>query len=342
MNFKEMFKKFWFVILIAILFIGFIIAYAVNTVQNREIVKEPKKVDGQYIIYSINGENYTADDLYGDLKGTYGINSLYQTFDRFVCDQAIETTKEMKDIAANNAAYLLQQYGEDELTAQMQKLGYKDASETANYYIYLQKAQALRQNFLKEHMDEYVTPFVNEVHPKTISHILVKVANVEKTENEDGTTTLTAKPTDEEQAKLDEILKALETETFEEVAAKYSEDGSAQNGGYLGYFDDQDQKLVKEFADVCKQLKGGEVSEVVTTEFGFHIIKCNTDDATEMLSDPFGSEFINAIFGYHGGNLFNTPLIEKAEELGIVIKDEELNQMLMDAIGTKAESEEAK
>ncbi len=336
MDFKEIFKKFWFVILVAVLFVGFIIAYSVNTIQNREVVKEPVEIDGQYIIYSINDQNYTADQLYDELKNTYGLNSIYTTYDRLISDKAVETTKEMKDIAANNAAYLLQYYGEEELTAQMQKLGYKDASEATDYYIYLLKSQQLRRDYLKAHMEEYVLPYAEAHHPKMISHILVKVADVQKIENEDGTYTFQANPTEEEKAKLDEVLKALETESFEQVAVEYSEDGSAQNGGFLGYFDDKNTTYVKEFADAAKTLTNGQISDVVVSEYGYHILMCNTDDINLMMDDIYSVDLLNAIFA-ENGDLYNVPLLEKAEELGVKINDEKLNNQLMQIIGGTGE-----
>ena len=248
----------------------------------------------------------------------------------------------MKDIAANNAAYQLQALGEEKLSSEMKRLGFGDASGTADYYIYLLKSQALRRNYLKEHMDEYVTPFVEENHPKMISHILVKVENVEKTMNEDGTYTLTANPTEEEQAKLDAVLKALETENFADVAFEYSDDGSAQQGGYLGYFDDKNTTYVKEFADGARALGDGEISDVVLSEFGYHIIKCDTSDIDVMIDDVNAGELMNKIFSANG-NLYNVPLLEKAEEFGIEIKDEKINRELMTIIGgeNETESEEA-
>lgn len=338
MDYKNLFKKYWFLITLAVLFIVFIGIYATDTFKNREVVKEPKEIDGQYIIYSINDEVYTADELYGELKNTYGVNSIYLTYDRLVCDEAIETTKEMKDIAASNAAYQLQALGEEKLSSEMKRLGFGDASGTTDYYIYLLKSQALRRNYLKEHMDEYVTPFVEENHPKMISHILVKVANVEKTMNEDGTYTLEAKPTEEEQAKLDTVLSALETENFADVALEYSDDGSAQQGGYLGYFDDKNATYVKEFADGARALGDGEVSDVVLSEYGYHIIKCDTSDINVMIDDINAGELMNKIFSANG-NLYNVPLLEKAKELGIEIKDEKINRELMTIIGGEIETE---
>ncbi len=73
-------------------------------------------------------------------------------------------------------------------------------------------------------------------------------------------------------AKIDEILKRAKSgEDFGALAQQNSQDGSAPQGGDLGYF--PKEKMVPAFADVAFALKPGEISDVVTTQFGVHIIK---------------------------------------------------------------------
>jgi peptidyl-prolyl cis-trans isomerase SurA len=61
------------------------------------------------------------------------------------------------------------------------------------------------------------------------------------------------------------------TADFPDLAKKYSEDGSAANGGSLGWMSPGD--LVPEFEQAMNRLQIGEVSNPVKTQFGWHLIQ---------------------------------------------------------------------
>lgn len=65
--------------------------------------------------------------------------------------------------------------------------------------------------------------------------------------------------------------RILKGEDFSTLAVLYSQDGSAKNSGELGFTNRGD--LVPEFEAAAFKLKPGEVSPVVETKFGFHIIQ---------------------------------------------------------------------
>jgi len=73
-------------------------------------------------------------------------------------------------------------------------------------------------------------------------------------------------------AKIDAVLKRAKAgEDFAALARENSQDRSAAQGGDLNYF--PRQKMVPAFAEAAFALEPGEISDVVTTQFGFHIIK---------------------------------------------------------------------
>ena len=77
----------------------------------------------------------------------------------------------------------------------------------------------------------------------------------------------------EAKAKLAKIIELIQNgESFEELAKKYSQDpGSASRGGDLGFTKRGD--FVKEFEEAAFALEEGEISEIVESQFGFHLIK---------------------------------------------------------------------
>lgn len=70
---------------------------------------------------------------------------------------------------------------------------------------------------------------------------------------------------------------------FAELARQYGEDGTKDKGGDLGYF--AKGQMVKPFEDAAFALKPGQTSEMVTTPFGYHVIKV-TDRRAEGMA-PF-------------------------------------------------------
>lgn len=89
----------------------------------------------------------------------------------------------------------------------------------------------------------------------------------------------------EARQKAEEILAQVQAnpESFGEIARQESEDVTAVRGGDLGYF--SPGQMVKEFEQAAFDLEEGEISGIVKTQFGYHIIKVNErllDDNDEI------------------------------------------------------------
>lgn len=93
------------------------------------------------------------------------------------------------------------------------------------------------------------------------SHILIKVAADD-----------TAEIREKALARAEVVRKkAVAGDDFAELARTYSEGPSKENGGELPMF--SRDRMVKPFSDAAFALKPGDISEIVETEYGYHVIR---------------------------------------------------------------------
>jgi peptidyl-prolyl cis-trans isomerase C len=112
------------------------------------------------------------------------------------------------------------------------------------------------RNFYDKNPDKF-----KEDESVRASHILIRVD-----EKADAASKKKAR------AEIDAVLKQAKAGAdFAALAKEHSQDGSAAQGGDLNYF--PKGQMVQPFNDVAFSLKKGEMSGVVTTQFGYHIIK---------------------------------------------------------------------
>jgi len=101
---------------------------------------------------------------------------------------------------------------------------------------------------------------------------------------------LEAEATEEEEEEvrkraLSVLEKARAGEDFADLAKEYSEGPSSEQGGDLGYF--SSGQMVKPFEDAAFGMEKGEISDLVKTQHGYHIIKVEDikEDRTKILTE---------------------------------------------------------
>jgi len=76
---------------------------------------------------------------------------------------------------------------------------------------------------------------------------------------------------EEARNKIEEIKNQATPENFADLAKENSVDpGTKDNGGDLGWF--TEEMMIKEFSDVAFEIEKGQISEIIETEFGYHLI----------------------------------------------------------------------
>jgi peptidyl-prolyl cis-trans isomerase D len=132
----------------------------------------------------------------------------------------------------------------------------------------LQISHADLQAYYDAHRDQYRVP-----EQVKVSHILIKTP----LPGPDGK--VDEKGVAAAQARAADLLKQIRSgANFEELAKKYSEDpGSAKEGGSLGWV--PRGRTVAEFEKAAFSLAKGQISDLVKTSYGFHIIR--VDDKQE-------------------------------------------------------------
>ena len=126
------------------------------------------------------------------------------------------------------------------------------------------------RRYYKKNTESYVTP--PQIKAR---HILLKLPPDSPEE------TLT-----EKQQQLEKLLTQIRSgKSFEELAREHSEDGTAPDGGDLGWF--KPGEMVPAFETAAFALAPGEVSDIVQSPFGLHLIKVDElkEEITKSLDE---------------------------------------------------------
>ena len=198
----------------------------------------------------------------------------------------------------------------DEFLKEQAKLSLLIQKSQEKFYSEEKVSDSEMKKYYDEHIDEYKKDEVEA------SHILIKTTD-------DNNKPLSEAEQKKAKEKAEKVLKEVKAGgDFAELAKKYSQDpGSATNGGALGAFGKG--MMVKEFEDAAFGMEPGQVSNLVKTDFGYHIIKV-TDRIKETTSFDEAKEGIKE-------EILKNKYAEKISELQKKAKIEKVDSAIKDA-----------
>jgi foldase protein PrsA len=210
------------------------------------------------VVVETNAGDITKEEFYEALKSKHGEAVLRELVETKLLEAEVEVSKAEVD---EKMATIKENFETDEaFEVALQSSPYKteeDLRKVIKNDIMLFKYATKGVEVTDENINEFFNEYVKREEVKA-SHILVE---------------------DEEQAK--EILSQIKNGAdFAALAKEHSIDtNSAVKGGDLDFF--TRGKMVPEFEKVAFSLEVGEVSDLVKSQFGYHIIKVTDVKLTE-------------------------------------------------------------
>ncbi|SEN29364.1 peptidylprolyl isomerase [Paenibacillus sp. OV219] len=223
------------------------------------LVKSPfGSSGGNETVGSVNGTSITKDQLYDAMAKVGG----QQTLDNLIQDELVKQEADKKGIVI----------GDKEVDAEIAKIK-KQFPTDADFEAALQQAgmsldDLKAQTPMQLRISKLVEPQVKVTDDDVKKYFDENKATFDEPEQVKASHILVA--TKEEADAIEKQLK--DGGDFAAIAKEKSTDpGSKDAGGDLGYF--SADKMDPDFAKVAFELKAGETSAPVKTQFGYHIIK---------------------------------------------------------------------
>jgi peptidyl-prolyl cis-trans isomerase D len=195
------------------------------------------------------------------------------------------------------------------------------------------KNETVSEEAVNAYFEEHKNEFGQEEERKA-SHILISVL-ADATEEEKQAA----------REKANGILEQVrqDPEQFAEIAKRSSDDpGSAMRGGDLGFFGRG--VMVKSFEDKIFSMQLDEISDIVETDFGFHVIKLTAvkegkqatlNEAREQIEKKLKLEMVVNVFGEIAEDFRNT-VYEQGDSLQAAVEKFELSTETSDWITRNA------
>ena len=296
----------------------------------------PLVQDGKSVLFSINGTNYFADDLFGTgnnefdlsmLDNNIMVSKVYAAIENAV----VEASQPVTTTISNAAELEFEAFEEDVRSFATQSnlsvrearallledLGFETVDELKASYVLAQQKAALVRSFNRVHLEPQsatlsgataLEQYVDQAKPLIVSHILVTIASKNDVYNK-------AVITEAEADKLGNVCNRLslsnkETNKFTLIAG-ISDDGSFRFGGNLGVMDS--------YTSFVSEFKFGVYSALASLNLtGTNANKVGID--TEVYNQLFGTN------GIYANNQINKIQVDNVCADLVNLKDSRGNQ----------------
>lgn len=257
--------------------------------------KSPKLSNGEEVVASVDGKDFTANELYAAMKDQYGTSILVNLIDSYIAEQEIGDSDDAKVYADSVVEQYKLQYKQYNMSFSdaLTSAGYESedafkkvimadykTSEVAKKYI----KEDVTEKEIKKYYDEKISEELNVKHILIIPDVKEDATSEEKTKAEENAYNEAV-----------ELIKKLnDGADFEALAKENSDDtASASNGGVINNV--TKEGYVTEFYNAAYALEPGKYTSVpVKSQYGYHIIYLVSKNPKESL-DNLKDTIINAI-----------------------------------------------
>lgn len=258
--------------------------------------KSPKLSNGEEVIASVDGKDFTANELYDAMKDQYGTSILINLVDSYIANKEMEDN-EAASVYADSmiSQYKLQykQYGMD-FNQALSSAGYSSEEAFKEVLISDYKMNEVTKNYLKDEVtdkeikkyyDEKISEELNVKHILIIPEVKDGASDSEKTDAE----------TAAYNKAIDLINMLNQGADFEQLAKDNSQDtASAANGGVINNV--TKEGYVTEFYNAAYNLEEGKYTTTpVKSQYGYHIIylvKKNEKESLDNLKDTIKDSIV--------------------------------------------------